>query len=220
VIDKFHSDGWFAIIGGVVVRDPSLPSLYGRYLYGDNAQPTLHLASLALPTAQDRATSLHVPGLAGISEDSAGCVYASSVSSGEVFRIVENSSSVPCPKPPPSSVPADRVPPRLKVRVPKRQRVRKRRGAIGYARCSETCRVSMSGTLRIGRRSYKLRKTTKPAQAHRRIKLRVKLTKRASRALRRALKRRRRAKVKIGLRARDRAGNRSVLFHRRVRVRR
>ncbi len=219
VIDHFHDDGWFAIIGGVVVRDPSLPSLYGRYLYGDNAHDTLHIATLRLPRAQDAGTGLHVPGLAAISEDTAGCVYASSVSGGEVYRIVENSSSVPCPRPP-QAVVTDGVPPRLKVRVPARQRVRKLHGAIGYARCSETCRVSMSGTVRIGRRSYKLRKTTKPVAAHKRIKLRVRLTKRASRAIRRALKRKRRAKVKIGLRARDGAGNRSVLFRRSVRVRR
>ena len=30
-----HEGGRCAIIGGYVVRDPSLPSLYGRYLYGD-----------------------------------------------------------------------------------------------------------------------------------------------------------------------------------------
>ena len=218
VIDQFHDDGWLAIIGGVVVRDPSLPSLYGRYLYGDNAHDTLHLASLSLPRAQDGAIGLHAPGLAGVSEDSAGCVYTSSVT-GPVYRVVESSSSVPCPKPPPSAL-SDSVPPRLKVRVPKRQRVRKRHGAIGYARCSEGCTVSMSGTVRIGRRSYKLRKTRKRAAAHKRIKLRVKLTKRASRAIRRALRRGRRTRVKVGLRARDGAGNRSVLFHRSVRVRR
>jgi glucose/arabinose dehydrogenase len=214
VIDQFHEDGWAAIIGGVVVRDPSLPSLYGRYLYGDNVQDALHLATLRFPKAADLALGLHVPGLAAISEDAAGCVYASSVSGGQVYRVVESSSAVPCPKP------ADMVPPRLKVRVAKRQRVRKNRGAIGYARCSETCRVSMSGMVKIGRRSYKLRKTTKRAGAHKRIKLRVRLSKRASRAIRRALRRHRRAKVKIGLRARDGAHNRSVLFHRTVRVRR
>jgi glucose/arabinose dehydrogenase len=221
VIDQFHHDGWLAIVGGVVVRDPSLPSFWGRYLYGDNDQPVLHLAALALPRAHDGSTGLRVSLLAGISEDTAGCVYASSLE-GPVYRIVENSTAVPCPKPAPGAgrPGAGRIPLRISVRVPKRQRVRKLRGAIGYARCSEACTVSMSGRLRIGRRSYKLRKAAKRGAAHRRLKLRVKLTKRASRALRRALRRHRRARVDVALRARNSAGSRSALVHRRVRVRR
>jgi glucose/arabinose dehydrogenase len=218
VIDQFHSDGWSAIIGGVVVRDPSLPSLWGRYLYGDDGQPVLHSAALAVPRARDSATALRVPMLGGISEDTAGCVYASSLD-GPVYRVVESSTAAPCPKPPPMAA-ADRVPPRISVRVPKRQRVRKRHGAIAYARCSEASTVAMSARLRIGHHRYKLRKVSKRARAHRRVKVRIKLTKRASRALRRALRRRRRARVDVALRARDHAGNRSVLLHRRVRVRR
>jgi hypothetical protein len=218
VIDQFHSDGWSALIGGLVVRDPSLPSLYGRYVYGDNSQPALHAAALALPRAHDGATALRIGDLAGISEDTAGCVYASSLDGG-VYRIVETSTAAPCPWPS-SPPPADRVPPRLSVRFPKRQRVRKLHGVIAYARCSEDCTVAMSGRLRIGHRSYRLRKATKRATANRRIKLRVRLTRRASKALRRALRRRRRACVLVALRGRDGAGNRSPLLHRRVRVRR
>jgi hypothetical protein len=217
VIDRFHP-AWTTINAGVVVRDPSLPSLYGRFVYGDTYGGQLYSAVLRRPRAAgDRALSFQLDGVAGISEDAAGCVYAASIAGG-VYRFVENSTAVPCPKPPAGA--SDRVPPRLRVRVPKRQRVRKRRGAIGYARCSEACRVAMSGRLRIGRRSYKLRKTSKRASAHRRIKLRVRLTKRASRALRRALRRRRRATVSVALRARDGAGNRSRLVKRRLRVRR
>jgi glucose/arabinose dehydrogenase len=216
VIDKFQPD-WTTINAGVVVRDPSLPSLHGRFLYADSASGMLYSARLRRPrAAEDRSLGFRLYGVVGIAEDAAGCVYGASLDGG-VYRFVENNTVVPCPRPPPG---ADRVPPRLRVRVPRRQRVRRRRGAIGYARCSETCRVSMSGALRIGRRSYKLRKTTRRVRAHRRLRLRVRLTRRASRALRRALRRRRRARVRVAFRARDGARNRSVLIKRTVRVRR
>ena len=216
VIDKFQPD-WTTINAGVVVRDPSLPSLYGRFLYGDTYGGQLRSAGLRRPrAADDRPLPFSLAGVAGIGEDAAGCVYAASLSGG-VYRFVENSTAVPCPKPP---LGADRVPPGLRVRVPKRQRVRKQRGAIAYAGCSETCVVAMSGRMRIGRRSYKLRETRKPTTLNARIKLRVRLTRRSSRALRRALGRRRRVRVSLTLRARDGAGNRSTLVRRRLRVRR
>jgi hypothetical protein len=218
VIDHFQPD-WITINAGVVVRDPSLPSLFGRFVYGDTSGGQLWSAVLRRPRASDdRPLPFSLDGVAGISEDTAGCVYAASLSGG-VYRFVENSTAVPCPKPR-GGLASDRVPPLLKIRVPKRQRVRKRRGTIAYARCSEACTVAMSGRLRIGRRSYKLRKTSKRAAAHKRVKLRLKLSKRASRALRRALRHRRRARVRVALRGRDGAGNRSALLKRSVRVRR
>jgi hypothetical protein len=154
--------------------------------------------------------------VAGFGQDAAGCVYAASLSGG-VYRFVENSTAVPCPAPRPA---ADLVPPRLRVRVPKRQRVRRLRGAIAYVRCSEACTVSISGRMRVGRRLYTLRRTRKRAGANQRIKLRARLTKRSSRALRRGLGRRRRPRVSLALRARDGSGNSSVLVRRKLRVRR
>ena len=35
VLEKSHSDGWCSITGGFVVRDPKVPLLKGRYVYGD-----------------------------------------------------------------------------------------------------------------------------------------------------------------------------------------
>ena len=41
-LEKTHAgDGYCAIVGGYVVRDPGLPSLAGRYLYGDNCSAPL-----------------------------------------------------------------------------------------------------------------------------------------------------------------------------------
>ena len=133
------------------------------------------------------------------------------------------------PDPTTSGPSRDITGPQLRTRVPRRQRVRRRRGpgVIAYARCNESCTVAMSARVRIGRRSYKLKRITRRARPGRRIKLRVRLTRRSSRALRRALRtrtrartRRRRSTVRVALRARDGAGNRSRLVRVLVRVRR
>ena len=116
----------------------------------------------------------------------------------------------------------DTTAPLLRTRVPRRQRVRRLRGVVAYARCSEPCRASMSARLRIGRRSYKLRTTRRRVAAGKRVRLRASLTRRARRAVRRWERRprRRRARVRVALRARDAAGNRSPVRKARVRVRR
>ena len=46
-------DGYCSIIGGYVVRDPGLPTLAGRYLYGDYCKPA---AALVGPGERRRAT--------------------------------------------------------------------------------------------------------------------------------------------------------------------
>jgi glucose/arabinose dehydrogenase len=112
----------------------------------------------------------------------------------------------------------DTTPPAPAVRVSRRQRVLRLRGAIAYVRCNEPCAVAAGGILRRGRRSYALRRASHAAQTDRRARIKVRLTRRATRALRRALRRERRASVRIGLRARDAAGNRSRLVRARVRV--
>ncbi len=86
VLVKLHSDGYCAIIGGYVVRDKSLGSLYGRYLYGDLCQPGIRSAKLGGGHATgDRATGLSVSQLASFGQDSAGRVYAVSLA-GPVYR--------------------------------------------------------------------------------------------------------------------------------------
>jgi hypothetical protein len=122
--------------------------------------------------------------------------------------------------PPPPVVPADTAAPTLSVRVPRRQRVLRLRGAVAYVRCSEACTVSVGGTLRIGSRKLLLRRATGAAQSSPRKRLKVRLRKRSARLLRRALANGRRPRVQIRLRARDAAGNHSALARRSLRVRR
>lgn len=76
-----------AIIGGYVVRDPSLGNLDGRYLYGDLVVGELRSLSLAEPSAPDRGESLSVPNLNSFGEDACGRLYAIS-GDGPVFRLV------------------------------------------------------------------------------------------------------------------------------------
>jgi glucose/arabinose dehydrogenase len=82
-----HSDGYCAIIGGYVVRDRSLPGLYGRYLFGDYCRPQIESVNLnhGHPTGL-RATGLKVKETSSIGEDAARHIYITSLS-GPVYRI-------------------------------------------------------------------------------------------------------------------------------------
>ena len=90
VLEKTHSgDGYCAIVGGYVVRDPNLAGLTGRYLYGDNCQAGIRSAKLvAAPgrVSSDSATGISVGGLTSFGEDSCGHIYTAS-GGGQVARI-------------------------------------------------------------------------------------------------------------------------------------
>jgi glucose/arabinose dehydrogenase len=82
-----HSDGYCAIIGGYVVRDPALASLYGRYLYGDLCHPEIQAVTLSPGHARgNRGTGLSVKDLASFGEDGAGQIYVVSLD-GTVYRL-------------------------------------------------------------------------------------------------------------------------------------
>ncbi len=83
-----HEDGNCSITGGLTVRDRDLPTLYGRYLYGD-----LCLGELRSFTPEpgeraddDAPLGLEVEGLSSFGEDARGHVYAASIS-GPVYRL-------------------------------------------------------------------------------------------------------------------------------------
>jgi glucose/arabinose dehydrogenase len=85
-LTALHSDGYCAIIGGYVVRDRSLPGLYGRYLYGDDCRPQIMSVKLSSGHASgDHATGLSVGTLAAFGQDTRGRVYAVSLA-GPVYR--------------------------------------------------------------------------------------------------------------------------------------
>jgi glucose/arabinose dehydrogenase len=80
--------GYCSVIGGYVIRDPSLRGtrFYGRYVYGDLCNPALRLAFLKQPRAPTRPSGLSVSDLVSFGEDGRGRVYAVSLS-GPVYRI-------------------------------------------------------------------------------------------------------------------------------------
>lgn len=87
-----------SITGGYVVRDPTLPRLNGRYVYGDYCQAPLFSLRLQTPNAQnDRGLGVQVRGLTSFGEDACGRVYAVS-GDGPVFRLTaESAPAGDCP---------------------------------------------------------------------------------------------------------------------------
>jgi glucose/arabinose dehydrogenase len=87
VIQRFHDDGNCSITGGVVVRDRSVPALFGRYVFGDFCVGRVESAKLRPGRAtQQRRTRLRVAMLSSFGEDARGRVYATSLN-GPVYRI-------------------------------------------------------------------------------------------------------------------------------------
>ncbi|MDX6601054.1 MAG: hypothetical protein QOF13_256 [Solirubrobacterales bacterium] len=121
-----------SVIGGYVVRDLSLGSLYGRYVYSDFCSEKIR--SLGLPVApgghasNDRSEGLSVTRPSSFGEDACGRVYVAS-GSGTVYRLVGTTPAV-CPPETETgptgsgSVPEQKVfpgqksqPPRLRLRL-------------------------------------------------------------------------------------------------------
>jgi len=87
VLTRSHEEGVCSIIGGYVIRDPALPALRGRYVYGDLCTGELRVARLTAAGAEgDRPLGAEVPSVASFGEDGTGRVYAVSLQ-GEVFRL-------------------------------------------------------------------------------------------------------------------------------------
>ena len=87
VLAKPHAHGLCAIVGGALIRGRRLPSLRGRYLYGDVCTGRLGSARLRHPRARaDRSEHLAVPALVSFGSDARGRLYAVSLG-GPVYRI-------------------------------------------------------------------------------------------------------------------------------------
>ena len=89
VLTKRHPDGWCSITGGYVVRDPALPALAGRYVYGDFCLGQIRAVRLRAGHATgDGGIGLpRVPNLSSFGEDARGRVYVVALD-GPVYRLV------------------------------------------------------------------------------------------------------------------------------------
>jgi glucose/arabinose dehydrogenase len=85
----YGHDHGCSVTGGYVVRDRSLATLYGRYLYGDYCTGDLRSfpADPGHRARDDRALGLNVPSLSSFGTDDAGHIYATSLD-GPVYRLV------------------------------------------------------------------------------------------------------------------------------------
>jgi hypothetical protein len=206
VLEHSHDSGWYAIIGGYVVRDPAVPELAGRYLYGDNAKGDLYAVTLGATGASgDGATGLHVADLSGFGEDGVGRVYAASLD-GPVYRLV-GAPLPPGSGPGPGAGPsapgtADTKAPKLMLQVARRQHVLRTRRFVAKVSCDEQC------ALRVSAKRSKTHSVTAAAGA--RVRVLLHPSRRALRLWSRAVRRHHAVVIRIRVRGTDAAGNAST----------
>ena len=83
-----NSGGPCAVIGGYVVRDSRLRSLFHRYVYGDFCTGKVRSLTPRLGGARkDRGTGVRVRDLSSFGETTDGSLYAASLD-GPVYRFV------------------------------------------------------------------------------------------------------------------------------------
>ena len=88
ILTYSHDEGC-SVTGGYVVRDRSLPALFGRYVYGDFCAGELRSFEPATPRARDdRPVGLNVPSLSSFGEDNKGHIYVVSLD-GPVYRLAQ-----------------------------------------------------------------------------------------------------------------------------------
>jgi glucose/arabinose dehydrogenase len=87
ILEISHAGGNCSIIAGVVVRDPRLPTLANRLLFGDYCTGAIESVRVEGGRVVDRdALGLTVPALSSFGVDGAGRVYVTSTS-GPVYRL-------------------------------------------------------------------------------------------------------------------------------------
>ena len=197
------TSGYSAVIGGVVVRHPGLPSLAGRYVFSGLQRPSVESVDLA--GGSFRAESgVSTAGPRSFGEDGCGRVYVATADA--VSRITETASAACVPSfggqgPPgggqPSPGPApggDTTKPVVRVKKGKR-----RVGAfVIRLRSAEDARATVKA------RGYRTRRVRLAAGVSRAVKVKAK------RATVRRLRDRRRVVRTVRIRVVDAAGNATV----------
>jgi hypothetical protein len=110
------------------------------------------------------------------------------------------------PRPRPTPTP-DRRPPRLRLRIFRRQRIVKGGYLRVAASCDEPCRLVARAVGRAGGRKVRTRRRRRRLRPRRRVPLRLRFTRRSRARILRALRAGRRVRLTVRARARDRAGN-------------
>ncbi len=207
-----------AIIGGHVVRDPALIGLTGRYLYGDLCRSDLRTLDLDASGADPQPAGISTPsqdsGPLGFGEDARGCVYV--MAAETAFRLAESAAAgAACP---PSVAKSsggevqtirDAKRPKLSLKAPRRQRLR--RFVTIFAGCDEPCALRASGAVGFSgataSRSLRLIAATGSGRAGQRIRLRLKLRRKALKHAKNARRRGTKVRARLKVKATDRSGN-------------
>jgi len=199
-----------AVIGGLVVRDPALAGLTGRYLYGDRCRGDLRTLNLGVTGADPRPAGVSLPedsgAPLGFGEDAYGCVYV--MTDGTAYRLAATASAgAACPSSPAA---ADRTPPRLRLDKARRRRLRRVLPVI--ATCDEPCTLRATGGLAFagGARASataRLRPATGAAAAGRPARLRLRLSKAVFKRAKRVRDHGGRVIARIKVTATDASGN-------------
>ena len=220
--------GRCSITGGVVVRDPNLPTLVGKYVYGDFCTGEIRTLRRGFGSG-DAPSGATVPffGLSSFGEDGCGHLYAVHYLNDTVYRI-DDGAFVPCPRPqPPQAEPPpvepgpapggdapalDAIAPRLRLSGPLAQRALRKRRVVVVARCSETCALTATGRLRRPEATppRRLRGAAGQAAPGTNTKLELRLRGPAVRALRKLVDRGGLGLIRVRVVARDGAGNQAI----------
>jgi glucose/arabinose dehydrogenase len=82
-----HSEGYCSVIGGVVVGDPSVPALRGRYLFTDFCRGEIRTFTPRVGRVEStRDTGLSAPQISSFGRGAGGSVWVSSLT-GPVYRL-------------------------------------------------------------------------------------------------------------------------------------
>jgi hypothetical protein len=229
-----HGGGACAITGGYVVRADDLPSLAGRYIYGDYCTGGIRSAVLGLPSASgDRSESLTLVHLNSFGEDSCGHVYAMATGNpSSVFRLSESAAPPECPaspaqvqppptpEPGPAAQPPAQVPPTLIAEFRARQRVLRTRVLTVGAGCNQPCAVELSAVITGTGPRHRPRATARSAAGAGAaiVKHRLRLTRRAVARIRNALRSGKRVVAVVTVAARNTAGQAATPKTVRIRI--
>jgi glucose/sorbosone dehydrogenase len=193
------NDNWCAVVGGYVVRDPGVPTLNGRYVYGDNCRSELW-STVPRTGADDKETGLTLSHLTSFGQDACGRVYAASLD-GPVYRLQEGAAS-PCNYQAPGGT--DATAPHVNIAIRGLNDALKRRRVRVTLRCDEACRVTLGTRLKNVRR---LKARHRALAGSRKTLVKVKLSRSTVRRARKYLERHRSFRVIVTVRATDAAGN-------------
>jgi glucose/arabinose dehydrogenase len=215
-----------AINGGYVVRDETIPTLLGRYLYADSSSAFPEIRSAVLfpgGSSGDSSTGL-AGGTASFGEDMCGHIYVAHFN-GQVSRIQPSTATPACqpqatlPTPGAGGDGGDTRGPALSVDLSKAKRAAARGELTLIVRCDENCTLTGTGKVVLSGKDIGLEPDDGTLPAGVPGVLGLDLSRRKSKRLGAELRDGGKAKALLSLIGTDAAGNQSAAKYR-VRQRR